>query len=51
MATKLGGLVTYKGGTLLSKSRDLLIMWSRDKLKKLISALPQYLWSPNLAEY
>ena len=51
MATKLGRVVSCKGGTLPSKSRDLLIAWSRYKFKKLVSALPQYLWPPSLAEY
>ena len=52
MATKLGRVVSCKGGTLPSKSRDLLIAWSRYKFcKVLISALPQYLWPLSLAEY
>ena len=50
MATKLGRVVACGGGTPTSKSRALLITWSRDKFKKLISALPQYLWPPNLVE-
>ena len=50
MATKFGRVATCGGGTPPSKSRDLLITWSHDKFKKLISALPQYLWPPNLAE-
>ena len=51
MATKLGRVVTCSERTPPSKSRDLFITWSRDKFKKLISALPQYLWPPNLAEW
>ena len=47
-ATPIG--TKFSRGTLPSKSRDLLITWSREKFKKLISALPQYLWPPNLAE-
>ena len=31
MATKIGGVVTYGGGSPPSKSHDLLITWSRDK--------------------
>ena len=38
-------------GTPPSKSCDLLIMRSCDTWKRLISALPQYLWPPNLAEW
>ena len=38
-------------GTSPSKSRDLLIMRSCDTWKRLISALPQYLWPPNLAKW
>ena len=49
MATKRGRVVTCSGGTPSSKSDDLLITWSSDKFKKLISALPQYLWPSNLA--
>ena len=33
MATKIDRLVTWGGGTPLLKSCDLLIAWSRDKLK------------------
>ena len=47
-ATKLGKVITCSRGTPPSKSHDLLIMWSREKLKTLISALPQYLWSSDL---
>ena len=36
MTTKLGRMVTYGGGSPPSKSPDLLITWSRDKLKKYI---------------
>ena len=50
MATKIGRVVACGGGTPTSKSRALLITWSREKFKKLISALPQYLWPPNLVE-
>ena len=50
MTTKLDREVICSGGTPPSKSRDLLITWSRDKFKKLISALSQYLWPPTLAE-
>ena len=50
MTTKLGRVVACSGGTPTSKSRALLITWSREKFKKLISALPQYLWPPNLVE-
>ena len=49
MATKLGRVVTCGGGTPPSKSRHLLIPWSRDKFRKLISTLLQYLWPWNLA--
>ena len=48
MATKLGRVVTYGWKTPPTKSRELLIMRPRDKWKKLISALPQNLWLPNL---
>ena len=51
MATKLGSIVTWGGGTQPSKPSDLLITWSREKLKKLIPLRPQYLWPPNLAEW
>ena len=51
MATGLDRVVIYGWKTPPTKSRDLLIMQLRDKLKKLISALPQYLWLPNLAEW
>ena len=51
MAPKIGRVVTYGGGTPFSKSHDLLIMRSHDKWKKYISALPQYLWLSNLAEW
>ena len=51
MATKLGRVVTCNGEAQPSISRDLLITCSRDKFKKLISALLQYLLPPNLAEY
>ena len=34
MATKIGRITTWCGGTPLSKSCDLLITWSRNKLKK-----------------
>ena len=49
MATKLGRVVTCGGETPPSKSRDLLIMGSRDEFKNLIFALQQYLWPSNLA--
>ena len=49
MATKRGRVVTCSGGTPSSKSDDLLITWSSDKFKKLISALSKYLWPSNLA--
>ena len=48
MATKLGKVVTCGGGNPPSKSCDLLITWSRDKFKKLIPALLQYLWPSDL---
>ena len=51
MTTNIGRVVTCGGGTTTSISHNFLIMWSRDKLEKLISALPQYLWPPNLAEW
>ena len=47
MAIKLDRVVTCSGQMPPSKSRDLFITWSRGKFKKLISALPQYLWPPN----
>ena len=50
MTTKLGRVVTCGGGTQHSKSRDVLITWSRDIRKKLLSAFQQHLWQPNLAE-
>ena len=37
MATKLGRVVTCGGGTQLSKSRDLLILWSCDMKNSYIS--------------
>ena len=43
MAPKLGRVVTYGWKTPPTNSHDLLIMHSRDKQKKLISAVPQYL--------
>ena len=48
MATKFNRVVTWGGGTQLLKSCYLLIAWSRDKLKILVSALLQYLWSSDL---
>ena len=51
MAIKLGRVVICGEGTQHSKPRDLLITWSRDKWKKLISILMQYLWRLNLAEW
>ena len=50
VATKLCRAVTCGGGAPSSKSCGLLITWSRGKFKKLISTLPQYLWTQNLAE-
>ena len=40
MVIKLGRVVACGWETPTAKSRDLLITWSRDKLKKLISVLP-----------
>ena len=51
MATKLERVVTCSGETPPSKSRDLLITWSREKFKKRIPALSQYLWPLNLTEW
>ena len=48
MATKLDRVATFGGGTPPSKSCDLLIIWSREKLKKLVSALSQCLWPSDL---
>ena len=50
MAIKIGRVVTWGGRTQSSKARELLITWSHDKWKKLISTLTQFLWPPNLAE-
>ena len=47
IATKLARVIICGGGAPTSMLRDLLITWSRGKWKKLISALPQYLWPPN----
>ena len=50
-STKLGKVITYLEGLLL-KSHDPLVTWSckiRLQVKTIISALTQYLWSPNLA--
>ena len=44
MSTKLGRVVTYGQKTPSTKSGDFLITWSCGKWKKLISALPRYLW-------
>ena len=51
MVTKLDRVITCRGRTPTSKSRDLLIMELCDTRKKLISPLPQYVWLPNLAEW
>ena len=50
-STKLGKVINYLEGLLL-KSHDPLVTWSckiRLQVKTIISALTQYLWSPNLA--
>ena len=53
MVTKHELLVTGGGKTPPSKSCDFFITWSRDKWKKLTSALPQYQyqWPSNLAKW
>ena len=51
MTAKLDRVVTLDGGTRTFKVTWLLITWSRGKWKNLISALPQYLWPSNLAEW
>ena len=50
MVTKLARIVTRSWKNPPSKSCDVLIMWSREKLNKTISALPEYLLPPNLPE-
>ena len=52
MATKLGKVMTCYEGLPLTKSHNLLIVWSwRITLttKPIISLLPQWLWPLNLA--
>ena len=51
IATKLGRVVAYIGGTSSNTSRNLLISCSREKWKNLILAFPPYLEPLNLAEY